>query len=246
MIEYYAFRCTFAAQKMAFESITTLKKYQKYMFISSILNLLSLFAFSCSTTNSPMQDQAEPVYLSILEREVINELNLARSQPKVYADFLTTYAGQFKGKEMHESGKPILLTKEGKVAVNEAIKFLNNQKPLSILTPSKGMSKGANDMVKMQETTSQVGHNGIDGSTFAERISRYGTWSGLCSENIDYGNNVARRIVMALIIDDGVSSRGHRKSIFEPGFRRVGVSCGGHKTFGYMCVIEYAISYTEK
>ncbi len=216
------------------------------MFISTIFNLLSLFTFCFGNNQTPMQDNPEPVYLSNLEREVISELNLARSKPGVYADFLTLYAAQFTGKEFHESGKPILLTKEGKAAVIEAIKFLRNQKPLNGLTASKGMSKGANDMVKMQETTSQVGHNGIDGSTFAERISRYGTWSGLCSENIDYGNNVARRIVMALIIDDGVSSRGHRKSIFEPGFRRVGVSFGGHKTYGYMCVIEYAVSYTEK
>jgi len=210
-----------------------------------ILNVLTSFANKHNPEKSPKEDD-RAVYLSGLEHEVISELNLARTQPKVYADFLTSYSAFFIGNELHEPGKTILVTREGKSAVNEAIRFLKNQKPLSILTASKGMSKAANDMVKMQGVTTETGHQGRDGSTFSERINRYGTWGGTSSENIDYGNNNARRIVMALIIDDGVTSRGHRKSIFEPGFRRVGVAFGGHKTYSYMCVIEYAVSYTEK
>ena len=222
-----------------------MKKYLQYGIL--LFLFLSLISFKIRDNNrKSSKNDTEPQYLSNLEREVIEELNLARSHPKVYADFLASYADLFIGREVHESGKTILLTKEGKEAVIEAIKFLRKQAPLGILKASIGMSKGAGDMVRMQETTSQIGHKGRDGSTFAERISRYGTWSGLCSENIDYGNNVARRIVMALIIDDGVGSRGHRKSIFEPGFKRVGVSFGSHKTYNYMCVIEYAIGYTEK
>ena len=186
------------------------------------------------------------MYLSGLEREVIDELNLARTQPKVYAEFLAEYSSLFIGHEVHEPGKTIIITQEGRNAVNEAIRFLKNQKPLARLTPSRGMSKGAGDMVRMQESTTQTGHQGRDGSTFAERISRYGTWNGSCSENIDYGNNSARRIVMALIVDDGVRSRGHRMSIFEPRFVKAGVSFGRHKTYSYMCVIEYAVGYTEK
>jgi uncharacterized protein YkwD len=185
-------------------------------------------------------------YLSSLEREVVAELNLARLQPKKYADFLADYSKHFVGKELREAGQINLLTNEGVIAVSEAIRFLMKQKPLTLLTASKGMSRAAKDMVRMQGTTTQTGHKGRDGSTFAERISRYGTWNGSCSENIDYGNNIARRIVMALIIDDGVSSRGHRKSIFEQGFKRVGVAFGSHRTYNYMCVIELAVSYTEK
>ncbi|HEY3390684.1 MAG TPA: CAP domain-containing protein [Prolixibacteraceae bacterium] len=184
--------------------------------------------------------------MSDLESEVVSELNFARMQPSEYADYLIAYSELFVGRELRERGEVTVLTNEGVRAVNEAIRFLRSQKPLPYLTASNGMSKGALDMVRMQETTTQIGHKGRDGSTFADRISRYGTWEGSCSENIDYGNNTARRIVMALIIDDGVSNRGHRKSIFNPGFKRVGVACGQHQKFRYMCVIEFAVGYTEK
>jgi uncharacterized protein YkwD len=222
-----------------------MKRGYNYSLIVFIFCLSASFPVHGNFSKTPNKE-AEPVSLTPLEREVVAELNLARTQPKVYAEFLAVYSTYFVGKELHEPGMTILLTKEGKGAVNEAIKFLKSQKSMAVLTPSKGMSKGAGDMVRMQEITSQTGHKGIDGSSFTERISRYGTWSGLCSENIDYGNNNARRIVMALIIDDGVSSRGHRKSIFEPSFRRVGVAFGSHRTYTYMCVIEYAVSYAEK
>jgi len=219
-------------------------KFKNYLLIILIFNSFVTFASSRNLKgSSERQDNAS--YLSELEREVVDELNFARTHPSDYSVYLIEYSKLFVGRELREDGETTILTKEGKSAVNEAIRFLRNQKPLSYLIASKGMSKGAEDMVSMQETTTQIGHNGRDGSTFAERISRYGKWDGSCSENIDYGNNKARRIVMALIIDDGVSNRGHRKSIFNPVFKRVGVSCGQHQKYQYMCVIEYAVRYTE-
>jgi hypothetical protein len=220
-------------------------KSKNYIFIVLMFNTIITFGQQIRSNGFPIGEDRSG-YLSDLEREVVSELNMARTQPDIYADFLIEYSKLFVGRELREPGEITIMTKEGRGAVNEAIRFLRNQKSLPILTASKGMSKAAEDMVRMQETTYQIGHVGRDGSKFSDRISRYGTWDGSCSENIDYGNNTARKIVMALIIDDGVSNRGHRKSIFTPDFRRVGVACGRHKTFRYMCVIEYAVRYTEK
>ncbi len=217
-----------------------------YLKIAPFLIVFSLLSASPRKLTGSSGVRDKNIYLSELEQEVVAELNLARTQPKRYSDFLADYSRLFVGREIHERGQINLLTNEGIRAVNEAVGFLKKQKPVAALTPSKGMSRGAADMVLMQGTTTQTGHKGRDGSTFAERINRYGTWNGSCSENIDYGNNTARRIVMALIIDDGVSSRGHRKSIFEPGFKLVGVAFGSHKTYNYMCVIELAAGYAEK
>jgi len=48
-----------------------------------------------------------------------------------------------------------------------------------------------------------------------DRIDRYAGWSGSIGENIDFGNMTAEDIVMSMIIDDGVSSKGHRHNIFN-------------------------------
>jgi uncharacterized protein YkwD len=222
-----------------------MKKYKNYLFILLIFITISTLGYSVTSGSSTSGDDKSG-YLSDLEREVVEELNLARTHPDKYAGYLTAYSKLFVGKELREPGEITIMTEEGRSAVTEAISFLKKQKSLSLLTASPGMSKAASDMVRMQETTSQTGHVGKDGSKFSDRLSRYGTWGGSCGENIDYGNNTARKIVMSLIVDDGVSNRGHRTSIFTPGFRRVGVACGVHQKFRYMCVIEYAGSYSEK
>jgi uncharacterized protein YkwD len=227
---------------------TQYNKMKNLKIISSLLFMfigLTSFVIPFNLNVSPKEDDYTG-YLSDLERGVVEELNLARMQPETYANFLTEYSKLYVGRELREQGETTILTNEGKSAVNEAIRFLRNQRSMSFLRASKGMSRAAEDMVRMQGKTSRIGHIGTDGSSFSDRISRYGTWSGSCSENIDYGFNAPRRIVMALIIDDGVRSRGHRTSIFNPGFKRVGVACGYHKIYQYMCVIELAQSYDER
>jgi uncharacterized protein YkwD len=226
-------------------TVIDMKNFKNCLFTLLLFNTLITIGSPNNFKNTSAKEDKFS-YLSPLEREVVDELNFARMQPSEYADYLVSYSKMFIGRELHERGEITVLTKEGVSAVNEAIRFLQNQKSMPYLTASEGMSKAAEDMVRMQGTTTQIGHKGRDGSTFADRISRYGIWDGACSENIDYGNNRARRIVMALIIDDGVSNRGHRKSIFSPGLQRVGVACGEHQRFQYMCVIELAARYSEK
>ncbi len=185
-------------------------------------------------------------FLSPLENSVVREINTARMAPKDYASLLEHSRKYYDGKVLKLPTETPILTKEGLGAVVEAIRFLRSVKPLPPLNPSKGMSWGARDHVTDQEASDSSEHKGSDGSQPWDRVNRYGTWEKSIGENIAYGSDKARNIVMSLIVDDGVQSRGHRKNIFNPDFRVIGVACGHHPTYRTVCVITFAGEYKEK
>ena len=123
---------------------------------------------------------------------------------------------------------------------------MNKQAPLPAMRPSKGMSKGAMDHVKDIGPKGITGHNGSDGSKPFDRINRYGQWQQTAGENISFGNDEGRAVLIQLIVDDAVANRGHRKNIYKPEFNRVGIACGPHKVYGTMCVQTFAGEYVEK
>ncbi len=185
-------------------------------------------------------------YLSSFEKEVLLEINMARTNPQRYASFLEAVRKYYAGKQFKRSGEIAITTREGTSAVDEAIRFLRSVMPLSPLRPSKGMSLGARDHAREQGANGMTGHLGIDGDQPGDRVNRYGTWQKEIGENISYGHSTARDVVMGLIIDDGVPGRTHRENLFNPNFRVAGVSCRSHATYGTVCVITLAAGYIEK
>jgi uncharacterized protein YkwD len=162
---------------------------------------------------------------------VLREVNLARENPSFYATFVA-------------ESRPFHMIEHGR-AVDEAVRFLKRARPLPPLTLSSGMSRAAADHCA-EQTDGQTGHDGNDRSTPGDRISRYGTWSVSWGENISYGQNTARGIVLTLIIDDGVRSRGHRKNIFNPKFNFAGAAFGPHVRYRTVCSIDFAGGYAER
>ncbi len=164
---------------------------------------------------------------------ILHELNLARQNPSSYARLLQETANGSS-----------LRTHEGGRVVDEAIRFLRDAQPRPPLALSPGLCRAAADHCRDQ-AAGAMGHNGRDGSNPASRINRYGRWQGAWAENIAYGKRSARDIVLALIIDDGVRGRGHRKNIFNPNYNVAGAACGPHARFGSVCDIDFAGAFVE-
>ena len=216
--------------------------------IRCLVALLALFPlpFPLSVASSPPHQAA---YLSRLEHGILTEHNLVRENPREYAAHLEAWLQYFEGTLLQFPGEIPLRTQEGATAVEEAADFLKSVPRIDTLRTSRGLSRAAADHVSDQGPLGAIGHDGTDGSKPWDRSSRYGTWLGSVGENIAFGtydDDSGRRIVMQLLIDDGVPERGHRSNIFNQDFRVAGVACGKHATYEVMCVIVYAGGYQER
>ncbi len=219
----------------------------------TLMLLLPALPFSApaqKTLSSPAASQKDSKFekglLSKLEDEVLAEINLARANPTDYARYLEDLRRKYKGKELKFSDGDVLITNEGVAAVDEAIKFLRSAKPAGPLVVRKGMVSAARDHAADMVKTGTTGHKGSDGSHVKDRLSRYGTWDVSFGENIVYRSRSPRENVMALIIDDGVSNRGHRKNLFNSDFRVIGIAVGKPGKSEEFCVITFAGRYVDK
>jgi uncharacterized protein YkwD len=175
---------------------------------------------------------------------IVREMNLARQNPAFYATYVEEMRSHFNGKFFLLPGQTKLFPKEGLRAIDEAIRFLRTARPEQPLALSPGMSRAAADHCADQ-IGGAIGHDGSDRSNPGSRISRYGVWTLGWGENIAYGKTSARDVVLALIIDDGIPGRKHRKNIFNAKFNFAGAGYGPHARFRTVCSIDFAGRYIE-
>ena len=172
---------------------------------------------------------AASTHASELATQILAEMNLARTQPQHYAQIVEA---QFRA--------------GGSSAVREAVRFLQKASPLRPLACSPGLNASAWSHVADAGPRGAMGHSGSGGSSPFTRMARQGRWIGRAGENLYYGPQDARGIVIALIVDEGVLGRGHRKNIFSPAFAVAGVAHGAHARYGAMCVMNFATGFAEK
>ncbi len=205
--------------------------------------IIANFAFGNNPiTQNELNTAANATYLSPIEKEIILEINRFRSDPAKYAnDYIAPLSKHYNNKLLKYPGEKISIrTQEGVKALYECVSELQKATPKPIMYPNKALTKAASDHQKDQTKTGKTGHTGSDNSTLKERIERYGKWQVRIAENIAYGNTSARQILIFLLIDDGVKSRGHRKNMLNPDLKVVGVSFGKHPVYRTMCVMDFA------
>lgn len=169
-------------------------------------------------------------FAGAIERSVLHELNLARTEPRAYASIVAERA-------------PVLGISSRAVA--ETVRFLRKQKPVGALTESAGLDQAALTHVFDTGPRGIKGHRGSDGSRVTQRADRFGRWDQLIGENLIYGRGTPRDWIVALIVDEGIGDRYHRINIFKREFRFVGIASGAHATKGQMMVTDFAAKYRE-
>jgi uncharacterized protein YkwD len=163
---------------------------------------------------------AQPMRGGDLPSAVLTQLNWVRAHPSEYADQLRA--------------APQTAT------TREAIAYLQRRAPAPPLELNAGLGFSAALHANDEGRHGAFEHAGSDGSSAGERMERAGVWAGMLAEEMAAGQDRAEDVVRALIVDEGVPDRGHRKDLMDPFLRRAGVGCASHPVYGVICVIDLA------
>jgi len=174
------------------------------------------------------------------ERAVVQEMSDLRVRPKAYAKHLRELRGFFEGKLWKRPGRIPLRTQEGVAAIDEAIAFLESSHPAGPLRFNEGLARAARLHAQDIGPRGSIEHAGSDGSRLSQRLNRLGTWHGVIAENIGTLEEDAREVVIQLLVDDGVPSRGHRSNLFNPDLHQAGAGTAPHRSYRVVTVIDYA------
>jgi uncharacterized protein YkwD len=175
-----------------------------------------------------------PLHAGAFEDSVLTELNRVRAHPQAYARELRH--GQVSLARYGDERSA--MAQEDPDAVEDAIDFLMQQRPLPPLARNGRLAAAARSYAASQGPTGDVGHGEPGG--LGRRLQSEGLYAGIEAESISYGQHTPRDVVRQLIVDSRVPNRGHRKDLLSGGFQAAGVGCGGHAAYGSMCVIDLA------
>ncbi|MDP1833146.1 MAG: CAP domain-containing protein [Geothrix sp.] len=212
---------------------------------------MRIVALSLAALLLPVQASAPalapvPEKSTAFERAVVQEMSDARVMPRAYAKHLRELRPCFEGKLWKRPDRVPLRTDEGVAALDEAIAFLESTRPVGPLRFNEGLALAARRHARDLGPRGALEHVGADGSRLSERLNRLGTWHGLIAENISTGEETARQVVIQLLVDDGVASRGHRKNLFNPDLHQAGAGTAPHRDYRVVTVIDYADGFVER
>ena len=151
--------------------------------------------------------------MTAAEKEVIYVLNLARMNPVL---FTNTVIKKYPARQ----------TNYYTTLLDTMLKL----KPVKLLYPDSLCFSGAQCHAVNSGKEGYVGH---DRST--KDCSEKWYYNGECC---DYGHNKPLDVIMALLIDEGVPSLGHRR-ICLGDYKNIGVSVQPHTSYRYTAVLDF-------
>lgn len=178
--------------------------------------------------------------------EVIEYFNMARTNPKKFAEIIKEIKTYFKGKILRLPGSSVgIMTKEGADAFEEAANFLEKEaKPVCELKYNTGLAHIAQDVVEEAQKADDL--NTLDDLDMDKIFDKYGRFTGSFSRAMDFGSKDPRMVVVNLVVSDGDKNRGQREGIFNGDLKEIGVWTGKEKTYGQCTSIASATKFIVK
>jgi hypothetical protein len=175
--------------------------------------------------------------------EVIKELNFLRSQPKEYIKILENDLKYFTGNILKYPGETAgLQTKEGKSAYIEAIKFLQNAKPVPQIKPHAALFYICNEYVNEVKKYDIHSYSKVN---FEKYLTKYGNFTGKFSKITDFGGNTPRRVITNFLVCDGDIKRGYRLSLLSREFKLIGASSAPFPVYNRITVLVNCTKFTS-
>ena len=168
-------------------------------------------------------------------RQLVEEINLARTNPAAYASKVQEYIPHFQDKILKMPDQRVAIkTQEGAAAYEECVNFLRSAEPTEAHVPSRGLTRIANDFLSGVQSVdpSQIGT--IDMNAI---IDKYGSFQGNFSRAMEFGGSTPEQVVINLLVSDGDKSRSQRDALLNPILKRIGVSQGKHDIYRTVTII---------
>jgi hypothetical protein len=156
-------------------------------------------------------------YLTDIEKEVIQYLNLCRLYPSDFA----------KIEVRSYNGVPGIDDPSREKYKGSLLKDLVNRTPTEPLNVHELLSNDAKCFANELSKSNRVGHERKEckGRRYAECLA--------------FGNQTGREIVMEWLIDSGVESLGHRRNCLNSRYTKTGISIAPHKEYKQCAVAEF-------
>ena len=157
-----------------------------------------------------------PSKMTAEEQAMINEINLLRTEPQGYIQYVKEYMQAIRmNPDLSENFKQTEIA-----AARELVSEMIRMAPLRSLKAHQGLYRAATkhgDDVKLQ---GELDHVGTDGSFPWDRISNIARLKE-GNENLVGGGKSVREAVIILLVDSGVSGRGHRLALLDPNWEYI-------------------------
>lgn len=79
----------------------------------------------------------------------------------------------------------------------------------------------------------------------SDRVKKFGSNYTTYSENTTYNKKSALEVIISMVVNDGVKSRGHRMNIFDSEFLVMGCFSGKHIIHNTMTTLCFADNYNS-